>query len=564
MSEGSASVVCVTGMGEHDGGLREIHAIASAIEPPMPHERSGIRRGEAGALLLRLLIRYARSIGALDVALGQGLAALSIGDRLAQLGYAKRGDYARERLDMAPGTAEKKVRLAHGLRERPKLRDAVWLGDVTPRRAEVVLSVARGEVEEEWVTRAQKGSVRALVKAVRGAGGAVPDEDEPWDAVYLDIPRELKPLAQRAFAAAGKATSATTPAWQRLEAILQEFLGAFGGQIDDDAAGEVLLHAPVPDLDQLKADLEELTHEWEFVDRGAAVPAPIPSEPEESDPWLLDAKLRRLACLRREWDDMFGRLAMIFRMLKLWREAGFASFAHCCEELFGMSVRTVEQRIALARRLYTLPALRQAMLDGRVSYEKARLIAWKATEVTVDDWIGRAERTTCIALRRELEAEETAQMCTRRGMDLPMPRRVRILLGIAFAAARAAAGKQIRESECLRMIFQHFVDTWEPVLRHQKKRPRSVRERDRGLCQVPICSCAGDHEHHVEYRSHGGSDEKKNKVSLCAGHHLHGVHLGYVRVRGEAPDQLRWELGVRPGMEPLEVFDSGGIVKRAG
>src|SRR5207237_10776238 len=35
----------------------------------------------------------------------------------------------------------------------------------------------------------------------------------------------------------------------------------------------------------------------------------------------------------------------------------------------------------------------------------------------------------------------------------------------------------------------------------------------------------------------------RNLVSLCAAHHLHGVHLGYIRVRGRAPDRLRWELG---------------------
>jgi len=545
----------MTELREHagDGGLGQIRGLAYAMEPPAPRERSSILRSEAALLLIGLLTRCARGIGAIDVAIGEGLSSLTVGDRLAQLGYAKRGDYSRERLDMAPRTAQKKVQLAKGLRDRPKLRDAVWLGIVTARRAEVVLSVARGDAEEEWVARAQKGTVRALANAVQAAGGAVPEEDEPWDAVYLDIPRDLKPLAQRAFAAAGKIIGATAPAWERLEGILQEFNGAFARNGDDEA-GDALLHAPVPDLEQLKAGLEELTQEWAFFDRGPAVVAPVPSEPVESDPWLLDAELRRLVRLRREWDDVFAHLAMIFRMLGLWRDAGFASFAHCCDELFGMGVRAVEQRIALARRLYALPALRQAMREGRVSYEKARLIAWKATDVTVDDLIRRAERTTCIALRRELDGEETAQMCTRRGMDIRMPRGIRILLETALAAARALARKWIPESECLRMILQHFVDTWEPVLKQRNTLQRRVLARDRGYCQVPICSLAAAQGHHIDYRSAGGSDEPENLVSLCAGHHLHGVHMGYVRVRGKAPDRLHWQLGVRPGMPPLEEF----------
>jgi hypothetical protein len=44
----------------------------------------------------------------------------------------------------------------------------------------------------------------------------------------------------------------------------------------------------------------------------------------------------------------------------------------------------------------------------------------------------------------------------------------------------------------------------------------------------------------VQYRSHGGGDEPGNLVSLCAAHHLHAVHLGWLRVRGRAPDRLRW------------------------
>ncbi len=42
-----------------------------------------------------------------------------------------------------------------------------------------------------------------------------------------------------------------------------------------------------------------------------------------------------------------------------------------------------------------------------------------------------------------------------------------------------------------------------------------------------------------------------NLVSLCATHHLRGVHMGRLRVSGTAPDRLHWELGVRAGAAPL-------------
>jgi len=50
--------------------------------------------------------------------------------------------------------------------------------------------------------------------------------------------------------------------------------------------------------------------------------------------------------------------------------------------------------------------------------------------------------------------------------------------------------------------------------------------------------------HHIVFRSAGGSDDPSNLVSLCATHHLRGVHMGRLRVWGRAPDELHWELGV--------------------
>jgi hypothetical protein len=104
---------------------------------------------------------------------------------------------------------------------------------------------------------------------------------------------------------------------------------------------------------------------------------------------------------------------MLLRTVGLWREAGFQSLAHYCRERLGMGVRTVEQRIWLERRLYALPELREAMRGGRVSYEKARLVAGWATDRTVEGWIERAKGLTCIALEREVEAREETQMRAR-------------------------------------------------------------------------------------------------------------------------------------------------------
>src|SRR5712691_3147299 len=109
-----------------------------------------------------------------------------------------------------------------------------------------------------------------------------------------------------------------------------------------------------------------------------------------------------------------------------------------------MSVRAVQQRAALERKLYELPPLRQAMQERRLSYEKARLIARYADEESVEGWIERAERMPCIDLRRQLQGDEEAQMSARGEFEVWLPRRVGGLLALAFAAARRDAGGGFR------------------------------------------------------------------------------------------------------------------------
>jgi hypothetical protein len=54
-----------------------------------------------------------------------------------------------------------------------------------------------------------------------------------------------------------------------------------------------------------------------------------------------------------------------------------------------------------------------------------------------------------------------------------------------------------------------------------------------------------------------GGDDLANRTTLCAWHHLRGVHAGLVRCAGTAPDALRFELGVRDLLPPLLTFVPG-------
>jgi len=525
--------------------------VAAMFEWPLPRERNEAVCADAARLIDRLLAPIARGRGALDVAIGEGLDLLSRGDRVLRLGYSGIGDYARERLGIAASTARKMARLARELRDRPLVRLAVQSGEMSVRQAEAILPVARGDDEASWVVRARLDTVRGLKVAVKDPADPDAEEDEEWGRLSIPLSEEDRPVVEEGLAVARKALGATVPKGLRYGAFCEEFLSVHMAPDDGGGADPALWASANDSMEHVKEVLEKDSAQWAFLAQVEPVAAPTPSADAENDPWLLDAELRGFLGMRNQWDGAFGHLGLLFRSVEGWRSLGFASFEHYCCERLGMGERTVQQRISLERKLHDFPSLRQAMRDGSVSYEKARLIARHATDATVNGLIDRAGRMTCIELRRELEAKEEAQMCAKRVVDIVAPRRVLVLLTLAFREARKAAGRWLPPGECLRIIAAHFVSVWKPILAERNTLQKRVLARDRGFCQVPGCSRAATHAHHIEYRSAGGGDEQENLVGLCAAHHLHGVHLGYIRVSGKAPHGLHWQLGVRLGAAPL-------------
>jgi hypothetical protein len=69
---------------------------------------------------------------------------------------------------------------------------------------------------------------------------------------------------------------------------------------------------------------------------------------------------------------------------------------------------------------------------------------------------------------------------------------------------------------------------------------------------VPGCTSRRSLEdHHIVFRSRGGGNEQWNRVAACAWHHHHAIHAYVIRASGRAPDDVTWELGLRPGRAPL-------------
>ncbi len=535
--------------------LRALAAEAWPLLPVAPEERKHLLRDEAAELVDRLLVQVARSSGAIAVAMGECLGALCSGDGPMRLGYSGIGDYARENLSIAGRTAFEMARLARELRTRPLLREAVRSGEISTKKAAAILGVAVGEAEAGWVARAKREPVQALRLAARG--GDAPDEvDESWERLTLDLEPVHRKTVDEAMDLAGKVLGRAAPRWQRVEAISQEYLGEHPDPAEDERrAGSELPEEHRALIDALNASMRRATDlhtwlereydRWSHLHEADPVPAPDAGVDDLDRARRIHARLRELAAMRRGWDELVGHLSLLVINAGLWRDMKFADVNQYATERLGMSGRAMEQRAWLERRMWELPAIRKAMREGRIGYEQARLVARCQDREYVEAWIQMAERMTCIELRRAVEADAEKQMCARGKLRLVLPERVRALLSAACRAATRAEGRLVTTSEALVLMSRHFILTWKEVLKERNTPAKRSRDRDEGWCTVPGCSRAAANSHHIRFRSHGGGHGEPNRTSLCLAHHLHGVHKGYVRVSGQAPDGLRWELGER-------------------
>src|SRR5438067_1352648 len=261
----------------HDPGTDS--ALAAVLEAPMPEERHDVLRSEAGVLLDRLLATRARRKAAYEVAIGEYLAAMAVGSRTLTFGHVSLGDYARERLGINARTAQKQAKLARDLRERPALREAVWSGEVSPCKARIVMSLARGDAEVSWVERTKTDTAHELAAAVKTlTGKAAEEEEEPWELLSIPVPAEARPMVDEAMKMAGKEVGHTAPRWDRLNAIFQEFLGAYGGVEGAEESDASFLHWPLPPPDdseeRLEEDFEKETKRWAYLDEMQPIVAP--------------------------------------------------------------------------------------------------------------------------------------------------------------------------------------------------------------------------------------------------------------------------------------------------
>jgi hypothetical protein len=364
-----------------------------------------------------------------------------------------------------------------------------------------------------------------------------------------------------------------------------------------------LMHSRRRDENVLRRSLEAFRAEvgvlegFEWLDPASREPGPaeqldaLLDSVDTIDAHELDRRLREVRRVAQRIDYQIGALARLGSDRRLFREVGFATLNLYVESRLGCCSRRIWSLIAIERETWRRGgAFRKAWKEGRLSHLAALTLVPVMDEIHGEAWIRRAGEVTLRRLEDEVAwALDHGERPWLSSMPAPPPADAAIPPGglssvdlhevqmrahgessrddfgpggngrLAFRVPISVAVLleiQIRryrhrrdpDWRAFERVVAHALLEWTSAPKHRDP----VFERDGFRCAVPGCrSRCNLHDHHLVFRSLGGDHARDNRITVCAAHHLHGIHAGIIRAEGRAPDRLEWEMGCAPGKRPL-------------
>jgi hypothetical protein len=534
------------------------------------------------------LLALARSRGPLRRALA-ALAGQIVSTRSwERIGFARLADYARERVGLSARQVQDLAHVNERLATLPATDAALGLGRLSWTKARLVARVATAEDEARWIAYARRVTTHELEREVRAldrgsveAGGLEVDEDGrstwPTEGVVVRCSPVVQAKFHRVRQVARRVAGEALPTWACMEAVAAEVLSALPDAAGETSDDEVQFAGPGRTANAcatqgLPPDLSKVGPSPAVTEIPPHVRALLAGL-DTADAFELDARLRQAVALEQRID------AEMAPLLRAHPHLG---------ELLGVSPRKVRALVRLDRTGGRCPALREAFQEARLSWVQANalvsLLSLPETAPFRAEWVTWAERVTVRQLQQDVDAaleaaargeppgppdhpswqtraQATGEEETPGAADetthffFSAPRDVARLCRAVVCSVRRRL--ECSEGAAWGWLFDHALESWganDPRVRREHR----VFARDDWRCTVPGCTSYRNlHDHHVVFRSVGGGDELANRTTLCAGHHLRGVHAGRIRVIGSAPGGLRFELGLRPGQQPLLRYRSG-------
>jgi hypothetical protein len=490
------------------------------------------------------------------------------------LGFRSLGDYGRERLGLTARALREWARVWRALEGLPLLRAALVAGELSWSVARRIVAFVTPETEAASLESVRGRTVRA-VEAMLAT--VFPDQptaaSEPGDHVHVRVhgPAGTGARWQAALELARRMAGEALPVWECAEAIAAEALGGIpAGSVrraaDLTAPNVVRAPGAAPGRRAGSATREHgLRHRafphlrWDArAFKALRDPQALLVSARALSPHALDAALRRTLRRLQQLDHDLGRLLRQVLDRRLHLELGFPSFERYVEERSDVSPRTARRWVRLARLGPEKSALANAFRAGQVTEAQALVVAAASAPGTEAHWLAFARAHTLRRLEDEAAAAGDGEI-----VSFHAPREAASVFLLALEAARLHLGEEraqaVSPGEALIWILEHATASF--TEQGAQFRDYADFTRDGFRCSVPGCTARRNlHAHHVKFRSAGGPDEAWNRTTLCAFHHLRGVHAHTVRCTGRAPGDLLFELGVRASATALVVARSGDVL----
>ncbi len=252
---------------------------------------------------------------------------------------------------------------------------------------------------------------------------------------------------------------------------------------------------------------------------------------------------------------------------KIYEELGLSHLTPYCTKHLGLSEDVAANFVRVARKSITVPELKEAINEGRLSVTKAKTIVSVITQYNHSDWIEKAEALTKEKLEKEVAIASPHAKKSERAKPTG-PDRVRFEFELSEADAKAFRRAQNLVSQKLKRaatlaetqaeLLKVYLEKHDPVEKAQRAKNRSdkkakstqpsrdrskpalaksnrraikaevlhaVNLRDKSGCQAELpdgTKCKSTRWldiHHITPKSEGGADTIENLITLCSSHH---------------------------------------------
>lgn len=157
----------------------------------------------------------------------------------------------------------------------------------------------------------------------------------------------------------------------------------------------------------MTSDSVEIGRPVPRVARAVGAPFVLPGHEARSPAWV-QSQLRTLARARGPARRLLAALAARMVAIRGWERIGYARLGDYARERLGLAARSIHDLAHVHDALGTLPAAEAAMVEGRLTWTKVRLLARAASAGDEAVWVAFAERTTAAALAHEVRKADRA------------------------------------------------------------------------------------------------------------------------------------------------------------